>query len=1592
MIVFDFEVDVKNNKIQDIGAISTKNMKFHDSSIRKFLKYVKRNKSTLFAGHNVISFDLKYLKETPLENIITPDNTIDTLYLSALIFAKKTYHKLVKDDKLTYDEENNPLNDSIRAFDLFHDCVNEFKRFDLTFKDILYLLLKDKVGFKGFFQYINYQPVNLTLKPLLIKRFSENMCLNKNIDYFIKNYPIELSFALSYINAKNTKDTPDTKSSLLPPWLLNNFSKVEEIVLSLRNDPCDDVNCSYCRQELSGIRALNWYFKYPKFREFDGVALQEDAVSSAIKNESLVAVFPTGGGKSLTFQLPALISGDTIGGLTVVISPLQSLMKDQVDNLSIKNMIHSAAYINGLQNPIERKETIDRILDGSVNILYIAPESLRSKTIQNLLLKRQVVRFVIDEAHCFSTWGHDFRPDYLYIGDFITLIKEKKRLDKNIPVSCFTATAKQDVIEDIIAYFKDKNNLEMKVFKTTQGRKNLNYHMHQVGDDDNRYVTLRNILESISTPTIIYSSRIKVIEELYKRLMADGKKVSKFHGKMDNALKIENQEQFMKNETQIMVATNAFGMGVDKEDIGTVIHYNVSDSLENYVQEAGRAGRKENAIAQCHILYNENDLDKHFEMLNFSKVSQKEISQVWNGIKRNIKNDQKLTKTTLELSKMAGWDENTVDIDTRIKTSLLALEDSKFIKRGLNSPKVYATSLKIMNVIKANKIIDETNMIPDEDKQTTKRIIKSIISNKRKSWDQDLAESRVDVLADYLSLDRRIVLDHIQYLRNLDILADQNDLYAKINDETKLRTLQTNLNRYHKMIDYLLSRFTEEKLLYNLKELNDSFKDDSYQPNIKYLKKALNFMIRSKFIGYERTYKDEFYGYLLETSDQISKKVLKYFNVAEFIITYLMNKFSKNNQMATKELIDFSIIELKNDYQAQLGMFLENVTDRDMEDVIFMLHYLDVLSFEGGFFVVYSPLTITKTVSNQQVKYTKEHYKKLSNHYEVRNQQIHIVGHYANLVFQDKEKANLYVYDYFNLKYMDFIDKYFPGKEKKELNLKMSKQRHSKLFKALSVEQLKIIDDHDSKSIGVAAGPGSGKTTLLVHKLASIIYNEDIKTEQLLMLTFSRNAALEFRARLKQLVDGVANRIQMTTFHSFCFDLLGKPGSLDLSKNIVKEALELIENNEADEFKMTKLMIVIDEAQDMDQYEYQLIEKLVSFNEDIRVLAVGDDDQNVYEFRGSDSQYLKMIAKSKLYELSTNYRSKKNIVKYANILISKIKNRLKTKELVSNSHENGMVEVHTYQQPHLIIPVVEKVINDKRVGSKVIITNTNEEAVLVSGYLKELKIKNKHIQDLKDVNLFNIYEFRSFYNMLSSITEHKIDPILWHKALNLFTNQFSNSIHFDTYKDTLDKFFEEYQNPYLTDLKEFLNEYKITHSPDDALIVVANMHKVKGLEFDNVYLMYEDTSYLKDEKIRALYVSITRAKSFLSIHTTHTLFKTIKSEDVHYIDNNQSFELPKVIELHFGLEDVYLDYSSYVQHNIIKVLPGCELQLESDTVMYGKHKVGKLSKKGMSIIEERYQKQFELVHIYAYQLIYWYSVKLQKEILVLLPELSFKKK
>ena len=741
-----------------------------------------------------------------------------TLYF-AFVIPGNPYHKLVKDDKLISEQMNNPVNDCKKAKDLLLDEIARWNSLPKEKRILFASLLKDKKEFTGFLSMVSAEYTHEGISELIKELYTGKICQHADLDMLIKQYPCGLAYALALI------DTTDYRS-ITPGWVLYNYPEVEFIVKLLRHTNCRE-GCDYCHTQLDVLHNLKVFFGYERFRTYEGEPLQEQAAQAAVKGKSLLAIFPTGGGKSLTFQLPALMAGHAMRGLTVVISPLQSLMKDQVDNLADRG-ITDAVTINGMLDPITRSLSIQRVQDGEASLLYISPEMLRSKTIEKILIARHVVRFVIDEAHCFSSWGQDFRVDYLYIGKFIRQYQQKKQCKSPIPVSCFTATAKQKVIQDICDYFKQTLNLDLELFASTASRTNLHYSVIHLESDNDKYLKLRELVAESDCPTIVYVSRTKRTKELAAKLTRDGYKALPFNGKMEADEKIANQDAFMNDQVHIIVATSAFGMGVDKKDVGLVVHYDISDSLENYVQEAGRAGRDPGLSARCYVLYSDNDLDKHFILLNQTKLSISEIQQVWKAVKNLTRQRMKVNCSALEIARQAGWDDSVSDIETRVRTALAALEQSGYLVRGNNVPHVYATGITVKDMDEARQRISASLLFGSDEIEKAVRIIKSLISQKYIAKAQDAeAESRIDYLADILGLSKREVISVVERMRQEGILADSKDISAYLQDAgDSERKSQMLLERFAKLEQYILKHIPDESLRISCKQLNENAVND----------------------------------------------------------------------------------------------------------------------------------------------------------------------------------------------------------------------------------------------------------------------------------------------------------------------------------------------------------------------------------------------------------------------------------------------------------------------------------------------------------------------------------------------------------------------------------------------------------------------------------------------------------------------------------------------------------------------------------------------------------------------------------------------
>ncbi|MEW9079706.1 DNA helicase RecQ [Terrisporobacter glycolicus] len=351
------------------------------------------------------------------------------------------------------------------------------------------------------------------------------------------------------------------------------------------------------------IEILEKYFGYKEFRKG-----QEEIINSILNKKDVVAIMPTGGGKSLCYQIPALI----LDGITIVISPLISLMKDQVDTLNSMNI--KSSYINSSLSDNKIKNILNGVYNDEYKIIYVAPERLDNYDFINVIKRANISQIAVDEAHCISQWGHDFRKSYTKISNFICDLEERPI------VTAFTATASTKVKEDIIKNLKLQNYKE---YITGFNRDNLEINI--VKNCNKKEYILSYMEKNKDNSGIVYAATRKSVEAIYESLKRRNYSVVKYHGGLNNEDRQHYQELFVKDEKNIMIATNAFGMGIDKSNIRWILHYNMPQSIENYYQEIGRAGR-DGEKSKCMLLFSPQDIQTQ-KLLIDSGISNMERKQ-----------------------------------------------------------------------------------------------------------------------------------------------------------------------------------------------------------------------------------------------------------------------------------------------------------------------------------------------------------------------------------------------------------------------------------------------------------------------------------------------------------------------------------------------------------------------------------------------------------------------------------------------------------------------------------------------------------------------------------------------------------------------------------------------------------------------------------------------------------------------------------------------------------------------------------------------------------------------------------------------------
>lgn len=472
---------------------------------------------------------------------------------------------------------------------------------------------------------------------------------------------------------------------------------------------------------------LKRHWGYTSFRP-----LQEDIILSVLSGRDTLGLMPTGGGKSITFQVPAL----ALPGVTVVITPLISLMKDQVDNLKRRRV--KAVYLHSGMTTHERTVAREKLFNGGAKLLYVSPERLRNQRFIQELRMLKVSLIVVDEAHCISQWGYDFRPSYLNI-------RSLRKICRDVPVLALTATATPQVEQDILMQLDMKDPA---VFRMSFSRPNLNYIVRPA---ESKIAEIFHILSRTTGSAIVYVRSRKRTREICEYLTSSGISSTFYHAGLDNETKSERQTSWQRSEIRVMVATNAFGMGIDKPDVRVVIHYDMPPSLEEYYQEAGRAGR-DGKLSYVVLLTAKADAGVLRRRVTENFPPREEIRKIYEGVCNYLrvaleegyekllefdidrfcevfKHQRKRCLSSLHLLGQAGYLEYLEETNRKSRVMILMMREELYYLEGLSADadKVLARMLRLYTGLFAEYVSIDENVLVRETGIDFKRIYQALL-------------------------------------------------------------------------------------------------------------------------------------------------------------------------------------------------------------------------------------------------------------------------------------------------------------------------------------------------------------------------------------------------------------------------------------------------------------------------------------------------------------------------------------------------------------------------------------------------------------------------------------------------------------------------------------------------------------------------------------------------------------------------------------------------------------------------------------------------------------------------------------------------
>ena len=786
------------------------------------------------------------------------------------------------------------------------------------------------------------------------------------------------------------------------------------MVKQLRNTPCQIPECQWCRERHDPTRELTRWFGFQEFRpepaDSDGKPLQEKIVRKAMLGENLLAILPTGAGKSICYQVPALSRYDKTGSLTVVISPLVALMADQVANLE-KQGISSCVTVNGLLSMPERRDALDRVRLGEASILLISPEQLRSRSLRGALEQRLIGAWVLDEAHCLSKWGHDFRPDYRYIGRYI---QRRPDGEDPAPILCLTATAKPDVKQEIIDYFQDTLKLDLDLVDGGTERTNLHFAVIQTTEAQklaHLYDTLENFLPSdLEGGAIIYCATRRNAGKVAEFLNSKGTEADHFHAGMTPERKKQVQDDFIGGRLRAIAATNAFGMGIDKPNVRLVIHADIPGSLENYLQEAGRAGR-DNDAAHCVLLYTNDDIERQYGMTARSRLTQPEINAVLRSLRnldRKKSSDGEVVATTGEIllqDEEHEFQRDTHTDDTRVRTAVSWLEEAAILARHENEVSIFPASLQIQSMEQARGRIFNLGNADHSYKLQLFQIVRRLVN-------ANSAEGiTTDELCGITGLTTEGIRSAMTELARIGLVSNDTILTAYVHRGVQLpsRERLTQASALEEDLIGLMQEQAPDQVVgetqpMHLRQTSQFLKDRDHQYELSLLVQQ---GLRSIAAGLEesqgtanmrvRTQRNEAMQVtLLRDWQTVQKSAQTRRQAAEAVLAHLLSKLPSDARGADL-LAETTLGQLTD--SLNFSKFLDRSvnTGRLLQQALLWLHDQEVIRLNKGMAVLRPAMTIQ--LEEGRNRFQRSDFEPLQIYYDEQTLQIHIMTEYAERGF-----------------------------------------------------------------------------------------------------------------------------------------------------------------------------------------------------------------------------------------------------------------------------------------------------------------------------------------------------------------------------------------------------------------------------------------------------------------------------------------------------------------------------------------------------------------------------------------------------------------